>query len=210
MEKILRHVPVSISAIASFLLFCLLCWSVFFKGQELGFLENSAPAWIQAVGSILAIIAAAWIAQRQSNHARELEDYKQAKLERQKLQVVMALMARSHGLAEDICRAYESQSQSDIDQISPPLMEDTHHALMALPVFDIPEWQLSLDVLIVSRSLASLKEQVLALESADSHEELKNRLENLNGQAVEVRNIALDSVKICKNKIKERDKFLGL
>lgn len=124
--------------------------------------------------------------------------------------MIMALMARSHGLAEDICKAYESQNQNDIDQISPPLMEDTHHALMALPVFDIPEWQLSLDVLMISRSLASLKEQLLELESVEAQEDLMIKLESLNNQAVEVRNIALDSVNICKAKIKERDKILGL
>ncbi|MFB4371431.1 MULTISPECIES: hypothetical protein [unclassified Pseudomonas] len=197
-----------ISFLAGFFLLLLVCRAAYLNGYGVDLANSSAPAWIQAIGSVFAIVAAAWIAQRQTTNARKLEDYKQAKSEKQKLEVIMALMARSHGLALDICKAYESQEQSDIDQISPHLMEDTHNALMALPVFDIPEWQLSLDVLMVSRALASLKEQFLALGDSSSHEELSGKLKELNESAVEVKGVSFDSLSLCKDKIKERERFL--
>lgn len=178
------------------------------QGYRLDLSEDSAPAWIQAVGSILAIVAAAWIAKQQSVHARKLEDYKQAKADKQKLEVVMALMARSHRLAIDVCKAYESNDQEDIDQISPPLMVDTHHALVALPVFDIPEWQLSLDVLMISRALASLREQFLALQDSTSEEEFRSSLHELNELASEIKQISGDAIAIAKKEIRQRDLVL--
>ncbi|KRA42927.1 hypothetical protein [Pseudoxanthomonas sp. Root630] len=180
----------------------------YMQGYRLDLSKDSAPAWIQAIGSILAIIAAAWIAKQQNMHSRKLEEYKQAKADKQKLEVIMALMARSHRLAIDVCKAYESNEQEDIDQISPPLMADTHHALMALPVFDIPEWQLSLDVLMISRALASLREQFLALQDSASEEEFRSNLKDLNELASEIKKISEDAVSIAKNKIKERDLVL--
>ena len=177
-------------------------------GYRLDLSKDSAPAWIQAIGSILAIVAAAWIAKQQNVHARKLEEYKQAKADKQKLEVIMALMARSHRLAIDVCKAYESNEQEDIDQISPPLMADTHHALMALPVFDIPEWQLSLDVLMISRALASLREQFLALQDSTSEEEFRSNLKDLKELASEIKQISGDSVSIAKKEIKELDLVL--
>lgn len=203
-----RYMSSLISVAAGFLLLFLVCRAAYLNGYGVYFVDSSAPAWIQAVGSILAIVAAAWIAQRQTANARKLEDYKQAKSEKQKLEVIMALMARSHGLALDICKAYQTQEQSDIDQISPPLMEDTHQALMALPVFDIPEWQLSLDVLMVSRALVSLKDQFLALENSASHDEFLEKLKCLNDSAIEVKNVSFDSLNLCKGNIKKREKLL--
>ena len=178
-------------------------------GYRLDLSTDSAPAWIQAIGSILAIVAAAWIAKKQNEHARDLEEDKRAKEEKQKLEVIMALMARSHRLALDVCKAFESQKQEDIDQISPPLMADTHHALMALPVFEIPDWRLSLDVLMISRALASLREQFLALQDSASSEDFDKNLRALNELATEIKQISEDSVSIAKTEIKLRDAALS-
>ena len=180
------------------------------QGYRLDLSKDSAPAWIQAIGSILAIVAAAWIAKQQNVHSRRLEEYKQARSDKQKLEVIMALMARSHRLAIDVCKAHDSNEQEDIDQISPPLMTDTHRALMALPIFDIPEWQLSLDVLMVSRALASLREQFLALQDSASEEEFRSNLKDLNVLASEIKQISEDAVSIAKEKIKERDLVLEM
>ena len=95
--------------------------------------KNEAPAWIQAIGSILAIVAAAVIARNQTQGAAKLEERKQAISEKQKFGVVMALMARAHGLANDITKAFETHKNEDFDQVSPSLMVDTHHALVIPP-----------------------------------------------------------------------------
>lgn len=177
--------------------------------QYMALSKDSAPAWIQAIGSILAIIAAAWIAKQQNVHARRLEEYKRAKEDKQKLEVIMALTARSHRLALDVCKAFESNEQNDIDQISPPLMADTHQALMALPIFEIPNWQLSLDVLMISRSLASLRGQFLAPQGSASADDFQSNLRDVNELASEINQISGDAVSISKQEIKERDLLLS-
>ncbi|MCL1499262.1 hypothetical protein A7D16_16275 [Xanthomonas nasturtii] len=199
-----KALPLAAIALVAMAVTCV----AYMQGYRFDLSKDSAPAWIQAIGSILAIVAAAWIAKQQNVHARTLEEYKQAKADKQKLEVIMALMARSHRLAIDVCKAYESNEQEDIDQITPPLMADTHHALMALPVFDIPEWQLSLDVLMISRALASLREQFLALQDSTSEEEFRSNLKDLNELASEIKQVSGDAVSIAKKEINERDLVL--
>ena len=80
-------------------------------------LESAAPAWIQAIGSIAAIFAAAEIGRRQARAAIDLEAKKRAAAEVQKLKIVMALMARAHGLSDDICKAFATAQFSDFDQV---------------------------------------------------------------------------------------------
>ncbi|MGA7437252.1 MAG: hypothetical protein WBW32_03880 [Luteibacter sp.] len=186
-----------------------LAWVSCTHASAITLTADSAPAWIQAIGSILAIIAAAWIARQQNVNTRKLEEYKQARADKQKLEIIMALMARSHGLADDFCKAHESQKQEDIDQISPPLMADTHQALMALPVFEIPEWNLALDVLMISRGLASLREGYLDLNPPEDADEFKEKLDAINVLASEIRTISDDSIAICKREIKKRDALVN-
>lgn len=180
----------------------------YIEGYRLDVTKDSAPAWVQAIGSIFAIVVAAFLARQQNVHSRNLEEYKQAKADKQKLEVIMALMARSHRLAMDVSKAYQSQKQEDIEEISPPLMEDTHLVLSKLPVFEIPEWQLSLDVLMLSRALATLREQFLSLKDSASQEELNHRLTDLNSLATEIQKISEDSLAICKKEIKEREQIV--
>ena len=172
-------------------------------GYRIDFSGQLAPAWVQAIGSILAIGAAAWIAQRQHRQAVRLEERKLAVAERQKLEVIKALMVRSLGLAKDVCKAYASNAEEDIEQISPPLMQDTHAALMALPVFEVPHWQLGLDVLMVGRALGSLKEQFVSLPPAspETLEEFQKALSELHELAQEIQQVAEDSVEVCRREI---------
>lgn len=172
--------------------------------------KNEAPAWIQAIGSILAIVAAAVIARNQTQGAAKLEERKQAISEKQKFGVVMALMARAHGLANDITKAFETHKNEDFDQVSPSLMVDTHHALNALPVFEIPNGLLALDVLTISRGLASLEEgwnELLETSSPDS-EEFASRMQNLGTLASEISNISKEAIDECKREMATRSKFV--
>lgn len=178
-------------------------------GYRLDLSKDSTPAWIQAIGSVLAIVAAAWIAKHQNVQARKLEEFKKAKADKQKLEVIIALMSRSHRLSVDVCKAFKSNNQDDINQISPSLMDDTHKTLMALPIFEIPSWQLSLDALMIGRALASLQEQFHALQVSTSERDFQSRLVALNEYATEIRQITDDAVTIAKKHIKRLDAVLG-
>lgn len=174
------------------------------------FKSDEAPAWIQAVGSILAIVAAAIIARNQTQGAAELEELKQAISDKQKFGVIMALMARAHGLANDIIKAFETHKHEDFEQVSPALMVDTHHALKALPIFEIPHGLLALDVLTISRGLASLEEgwsELLEILSPES-EEVASRMQALGTLASEISNISKEAIDQCKKEIAIRNKLV--
>lgn len=169
-------------------------------------LESSAPAWIQAIGSIAAIFAAAEIGRRQALAASDLEAKKKAAVEVQKLQIVMALMARAHGLSNDICKAFETAQFYDFDQVSPELMVDTHLALQALPVFEIPNGLLALDVLTIGRALSVMHENWLRLRELCTSDpsSLSVEMARLDTLAHEIGEISLAALNECKKEIASR------
>jgi hypothetical protein len=176
-------------------------WS-WFKGM----LESAAPAWIQAVGSIVAIFAAAEIGRRQALAASDLEAKKKAAAEVQKFQIIMALMARAHGLSKDICHAFATAKFSDFDQVSPELMVDTQLALQAMPIFEIPNGLLALDVLTIGRSLGVMHENWLRLLALCVSEpsSLPDKMAELDTLAQEILAISLAALNECKKEIASR------
>ncbi|VVN47363.1 hypothetical protein [Pseudomonas fluorescens] len=121
-----------------------------------GFIEKSGAAWIQAIGSIAAILAASTIATRQVTHARELENERRIRSEIQRLEVIKALMARSRSLSGEVVDALKTRKPEDFEIVTPSMMRDTHQTLLLLPIFEIPNGLLALDVLTVGRALESL------------------------------------------------------
>lgn len=153
-----------------------------------GMLESAAPAWIQAIGSIAAIFAAAEIGRRQALAASDLEAKKKAATEIHKFKIIMALMARAHGLSNDICKAFATAQFSDFDQVSPELMTDTHLAMQTLPVFEIPNGLLALDVLTIGRALSVMHENWLRLRELCSSDPsaLPEEMARLDTLALEI------------------------
>lgn len=171
-----------------------------------GMLESAAPAWIQAIGSVAAIVAAAIIARRQAQSAIDLEAHKLAASETQKFLIIKALMVRAYGLSNDICRAFETKLHEDFDQVSPELMLDTHQALITLPVFEIPNGFLALDVLTVGRAIGTIHEHWLTLckEASNEAQTLTDHIGLLVSLAEEVREISMAAVTECKKEIEKR------
>ncbi|ROR21726.1 hypothetical protein EC845_2549 [Comamonas sp. BIGb0124] len=141
--------------------------SLFFGGVVLAFYpgwsavgrwfgHDSAAAWVQAVGSVVAIIAAAGVAVYQVDHARRLEEDRRKTGEIQRLSVVVALMARSYGLAKDVVTAFRDPSDYHFSVIDTPLMRDTVETLRALPLFEIPGGMAAIDIRSTARYLDML------------------------------------------------------
>lgn len=173
--------------------------------------SDSAPAWIQAIGSVLAIVAATFIARSQTQGALDLEAQKQEAIEKQRFEIVKALMVRAYGLSNDICTAFETHKHEDFDQINPALMLDNHHALQTLPIFEVPDGLLALDVLTISRGLATLQEGWLELREAATpgEEPLEPRMEQLDNLAKEVRNISKEAITVCNKEIAKRSALVA-
>lgn len=118
-----------------------------------------APAWVQAVGSVIAIFASAVIALYQVDGARRLEDENRKAREIQHLSIITSLMARSHGLVKDVVTAVREPSEYNFSVIDTPLMRDTVDALRAIPLFEIPSGMAALDVRSTARHLTLLADR---------------------------------------------------
>ncbi len=95
--------------------------------------RDSAAAWVQAIGSVIAIMAAAGIAVYQVAHARRLEEDRRKVSEIQRLSVVTSLMARSYNLAKDVVTAFREPSDYHFSVIdTPPLSHYMSGRLISL------------------------------------------------------------------------------
>lgn len=129
--------------------------------------RDSAAAWVQAIGSVIAIIAATGIAAYQVAHARRLEEDRRKASEIQRLSVVTSLMARSYNLAKDVVTAFREPSDYHFSVIDSPLMRDTAEALKAIPLFEVPSGMAAIDIRSTARYLSLL---------ADNWDNLKNEV----------------------------------
>jgi hypothetical protein len=170
------------------------------------FLQNYAPAWIQAIGSIAAILAASAIATNQANQARDIENEQRIRNEIQKLEVIKALMIRSMTMSREVTQAFESRKSEDFAVITPSMMRDAHQTLLLLPIFEIPNALLSLDVLTVGRALECLSEtweayaaQVEEMDTLDTP--MVGPLQELAGELSQISEAAFND---CLKELRER------
>lgn len=170
------------------------------------FIQNYAPAWIQAIGSIVAILAASSIATRQARQARDVENERRIRSEIQKLEVIKALMARSITMSREVIQAFESRKLEDFEVVTPSMMRDAHQTLLLLPIFEIPNALLSLDVLTVGRALESLSatwesysDEVEELQTLDTP--TSKPLQSLAGELLQISEAAFND---CLNELRQR------
>lgn len=202
--------------ILSILFLCILVLAIILTLYFLPIISNNwftenAPAWIQAIGSIAAIFAAALISSNQYRNERRLESERVATSEINKLMVVKALMARSHQLSKDITTAFSTKQDKDFSQVTPALMTDTHSVLMGLPTFEVPNGLLALDLLTVGRGLKVLTEnwEDFCVSVAKNNSIEVPEAEPLLELAREIESITGDAIKICTMEITQREIITG-
>lgn len=105
------------------------------------FLESSAPAWVQAVGSIAAIVAAFRVLQVQ--HLQQLQRDNETE-RRNKIQKLKAIVALIQGVGEK-CRDCAGKVMNGVGLMDVELrrLQSAKALLSAIPIMDLP------DVLIV-------------------------------------------------------------
>ncbi|KHT15827.1 hypothetical protein [Pectobacterium brasiliense] len=132
--------------------------------SEKDMIKSIIPSWIQAIGSILAIIIAGMISANQIKHEKQLEKRKTAESDLAKMHIVRALIIRSLTLMNEVRKAIECGEESDFQQVSPWTMRNTKRAMDNLNLFEVPEGMLALDLLAIGPSLeeiATLWEQCM-------------------------------------------------
>ncbi|MDD9340666.1 MAG: hypothetical protein PV362_13650 [Providencia heimbachae] len=123
---------------------------------EKDMVKSIIPAWIQAIGSVLAIIIAGMISARQIKHEKQLEKIKSAESDLSKMHIVRALIVRSLTLMNEVRKAIERGDEQDFQQVSPWTMRNTKRAIENLNLFDAPGGMLALDLLAIGPSLGEI------------------------------------------------------
>lgn len=142
-------------SLAVALLLALRC-AAYIDFSEKDMIKSIIPAWIQAIGSILAIIIAGMISANQIKHEKQLEKRKVAESDLAKMHIVRALIIRSLTLMNEVRQAIERGEESDFQQVSPWTMRNTKRAIDNLNLFEIPEGMLALDLLAIGPSLEEI------------------------------------------------------
>lgn len=150
MKKIFYSVGISISLV--FFLHFLV--SLDFEDKDT--LKSVIPAWIQAFGSIAAIVYSGMVAANQIKHEKNIENARRAEEDVAKLNIVRALLIRSLGLVSEVRKALEDGGADNMMQVSPATMRDTQKAFEQLPLFEIPDGMLALDVITIGPNLGIL------------------------------------------------------
>ena len=120
------------------------------------FESANAAAWVQAIGSVVAIAATAGVANYQASQARKLAEHQRIASEIQKLSLLVGLFARTDGLAKDVVTAINDPTAYNFSVIDPELMQDTADTMRSLPLFEIPSGLVALDVRACASHLEKL------------------------------------------------------
>lgn len=102
------------------------------------FLEGSAAAWVQAIGSIAAILAAAEIGRRQIAGQRHVEQDRQAQEERKKLLVIDALLEAVEATVIFTKKQYNEYPNMPVFDYHLDRMKTAADALAKIDLFNCP------------------------------------------------------------------------
>lgn len=102
------------------------------------FLESSAAAWVQAVGSVAAILAAAEIGRRQIDGQRQMERDRQAQEERKKLLVIDALLEAIEETVIFTKKQHDEYPNMPVSAYHLGRMKNAADALAKIDLFNCP------------------------------------------------------------------------
>lgn len=169
-------------------------------------IKSAIPAWIQAFGSIAAIIYSGMVSANQIKHEKSVERARKNEENIARLDIVRALVIRSLGLVSEVKIALETGTPKSMMQVSPSTMRDTQKAMEQLPLFDIPNGMLALDVITIGPNLGILAdcwEQCAneAMKSA-SKEPSPESIENLESGSNELFTVCKEALKLADEQLK--------
>jgi uncharacterized membrane protein len=171
-------------------------------GNYFGLDKNTWAAWVQAVGSIAAIVGAIWISKNQHIKDRELEVEKQRKADLQILEAIAALIARASATCELLLEAWNVDQAARLglgDQIA-----DAKQAIDRLPYFEIPNARLVTHIALLPRSLGMLEDRLrLAMQS---QQELSQELRQAVGSSfADAQSMLNNAQRICVQELRIRN-----
>lgn len=123
-----------------------------------GFSRGECASWVQAWGSVAAVLIAVWISNRQARHATDLElgRLRVAKIER--LKIVLTVLAHAQAVLRLLKRSLDERGAAATADSDMDFLRDNVERLKALPPFEIPDAGLVARVTLLPRTFAMLHE----------------------------------------------------
>ena len=135
------------------------------------FLENSAPAWVQAVGSIAVVLAAVYVGRLQIAADRAIEKSRLAEDQRRRILVIDALLAAFETAVDHAKDHFDKYPGMPIYQFFIDLMTTRSDALAKIDLFECPASVIEPLLLLFPSPAAPLTEPLLSY--AKSFDNLK-------------------------------------
>ena len=163
-------------------------------------------AWVEAGGVLLALVFGLWLARRQFRQAQKLETSRRNHAQFQRLQVIVAVLARAKALAnamgEQLAQRHHSRIAFEAGKVD-VLVRQTEQ----LPLFEIPDPQLVVYVSELPLRLTDLKHewQQLAADPATG-------TDNIVQAISDIRRFASEGIERCQklgDRISRTERRLG-
>lgn len=113
-------------------------------------------AWVQAFGSILAIVSAVWVVRYQHKKERALEKEKQQRADNRRVELIDAVIAGPWNILNGLSKAIESNDFESIDTYDREDLVYFIEALAAIPILEIPDPRLVRPVFLLRSVLTEL------------------------------------------------------
>lgn len=125
--------------------------------------DSAIASWVQAGFSVLAIVAAIWIAEMQGDRQRRLEAFREKAALVHRLEAIKAICKHAEQVLEDIAARRADSSYIDkpqVRRVEVSQLEDARTALAGIPLHDVAPWPVAEAVLALLRSTGDVREAI--------------------------------------------------
>lgn len=183
----------------------LLCYGFISAVGQKGIGSGEAASWLQAIGSILAIVAAFAISTRQHNAERALDVQRQRLNDIRRLKAAKAVLVQICTVTQGLHKAIKSNDAEQLYNFDPQFLADYKAVLQSLPLFEIPSSELVLYINTSSRAIDEVTARMFEARKQDNHpvlryewllaHDIEEKVENLHNLATTANNHCFERVK---------------
>lgn len=126
--------------------------------------DSTIAAWVQAGFSVLAIVAAIWIAEMQADRQRRLEASRDKANQVQRLEAIQAICKHAEQVLRDIATRRTDSTYIDrpqVRRVEVSQLEEARMALAGIPLHDVAPWPVAEAVLVLLRSTGDVRDAIV-------------------------------------------------
>ncbi|MCP3713003.1 hypothetical protein M3I54_39980 [Paraburkholderia sp. CNPSo 3274] len=126
--------------------------------------DSAIASWVQAGFSVLAIVAAIWVAEMQADRQRRLEASREKATHVHRLEAIKAICKHAEQVLEEIAARRADSSYVDkpqVRRVEASQLEDARTALASIPLHDVAPWPVAEAVLALLRSTGDVREAIV-------------------------------------------------